>query len=139
MRTRRLLTTLACSVVLAGAGAETAFADSTPTTQPTTTSPTTAPPPPPSAPTSSSTAPSAVPSPVASRPTTPSAPGAMPPPPSLAGGRQIPAVPSGAPNTGVPTVRSDHQNETAVVGGSLVLLVGGTGTLVLRRRRKAQG
>jgi hypothetical protein len=48
---------------------------------------------------------------------------------------QITAVPSGAPNTGVPSGGSDGHGEAAAVGASLVALVGGSGTLALRRRK----
>jgi hypothetical protein len=126
-----LLTTLACAAVLVGAGAETAFADSGAVGQPVASPPTTSP----------TSRPSPIPSVEASptaRPTAGSGP-AAPPAPTMGDGRQISVVPSGAPNTGVPPVASDGHGQAAAVGASLVALLGGSGTLVLRRRLKGRG
>ena len=136
MRTRSLLTTRACAAVMTGVGAGTAFADTT--SAPTSTAPTTeAPSAVPSTPTTTAPGdPTAVPSPSA-RPT--SAPGVMPPPvPTTDSRNQVRGVPSGAPNTGVPSVKSSGHGEAEALGASLVLL-GGSGTLVLRRRLKGRG
>lgn len=140
MRTRSLFTTLACTAVLAGVGAGTAFAaddsaPSQPSVTPTTTAPRAVPTPVPTS-VAASTPASPVPSATEARSGTPTA---LAPPPSLPGSRQIGAVPSGAPNTGVPTTASDGHGEAVAVGASLAVLLGGSGTLVMRRRLKGRG
>jgi hypothetical protein len=125
MRTRSLFTALACTAVLAGASAESAFADSTAT-------PTAAPS---SAPTTDSRPATAAPSAVAT-PTT--AGGAQTPaPPRLTPPKQqITAVPWGAPNTGVPSGTSDGNGEAEAAAAALVALLGGAGVVA---RRKLKG
>lgn len=128
MRTRSLFTVLAFATVLAGAGAETAFADGG-SGQPSTSAsapPTTAPRTPSSAPTTNP--------PTEDRT---AAPSAAPSTTSPQGG-QIRAVPSGAPNTGVPASSNGH-GEAAAIGASLAVLLAGSGTVVVRRRLKGRG
>ena len=146
MRTRSLLTVLACTAVLTGAAAESAFADSTsgqPTAAPTTDAAAATPTAVPSVPSTPPGPPTAVttrPSPVPSSSTRPSTLGTPPPPmPSVPGDSQITAVPSGAPNTGVAAAASDGHGEAAVAGASLAVLLGGSGTLALRRKLKGRG
>ena len=132
MRKRSLLTVLAFATVFAGAGAETAFADGG-SGQPTASAsapPTTAP-----------SGPSAAPSvgvtstaPAGDRTATPTAA-----PSTSPQGGQIRAVPSGAPNTGVPASSSNGYGEAAAIGASLAVLVGGSGTVLFRRRLKGRG
>ncbi|MEY9862894.1 hypothetical protein ABH935_008542 [Catenulispora sp. GAS73] len=132
MRTRSLFTVLAFATVLAGAGAESAFADGG-SGQPSASAST----PPTTAPSTRAAAPTAVPSypPTTDRSAEPSA---APSTTSPQGG-QIRAVPSGAPNTGVPTASSNGHGAEAAIGGSLAVLLGGTGTVVARRRLKGRG
>ena len=131
MRTRSLFTVLAFATVLAGAGAESAFADGG-SGQPSASAST----PPTTAPSGPSSAPTAVPSapPTVDRSAAPSAA-----PTTSPQGGQIRAVPSGAPNTGVPTTSSNGHREAAAVGGSLAVLLAGSGTVVARRRLKGRG
>jgi hypothetical protein len=139
MRTRSLLTTVASTMLLAGAGAGTAFADGTssqPSAAPTT----------PSA--SASSAPASAPSAAPTTAARPAPPAAVPsasaapstaPASSRGGADQVGAVPSGAPNTGVPTNTSSGYGAVEAAGAGLVLLLGGSGGVMLRRRTKGQG
>jgi hypothetical protein len=136
MRTRSMFTVLAFATVLAGTGVETAFADggsgqatpvpSAPSTQT-------------AVPSRDASASTAVPSAVATTPPATDRSAVPSAAPSTdARGNQITAVPSGAPNTGVPAPSNSH-GETAVIGASLAALVGGSGTMVLRRKLKGRG
>lgn len=126
MRTRSLFTVLACTAVLAGASAETAaFADSSPT--PSTPSTPSHPP------ATETAAPGALPTPVPSHVSN-----VATPVPSTSG-HQITAVPSGAPNTGVPSPKSDGHGEAEALGASLLVLLGGSGSVVARRKLKGRG
>ncbi|MEY9932679.1 hypothetical protein ABH926_007330 [Catenulispora sp. GP43] len=135
MRTR-LFTTVACTMVLAGTGAGTAFASDT-SSQPTTAPSTAASPsqvPIPAASSAPSAAPTTMPS---ARPSAGAVP-TTPPAPSR-GGNQVGAVPSGAPNTGVPSDTSHGPGQAEAAGAGLALLLGGAGGVMLRRRNKARG
>jgi hypothetical protein len=124
MRTRSLLTTLAGTFLLAGAGAGTAFASDAAPSQPSAV---------PSTP-----AASAVPSaaPTTSVPAV-RVPGALPST-SMSSG-QIRVVPSGAPNTGVPATASNGHGEAEAAGAALLVLLGGSGTVLYRRKRTGRG
>ncbi|MEY9889890.1 hypothetical protein ABIA31_003547 [Catenulispora sp. MAP5-51] len=134
MRTRSLLTTVASTMLLAGAGAGTAFADGTssqPSAAPTTPSA--------SASSAPASAPSAAPTTAARPVPSASAAPSTAPASSRGGSDQVGAVPSGAPNTGVPTNTSNGYGAVEAVGAGLVLLLGGSGGVMLRRRTKGQG
>lgn len=138
MRTRSLFTVLAFATVLAGAGAETAFADGgsgQPTAAPSTPSTSTATP----VPSRDASGPSAAPSSAtATAPATDRSAVPSPAPTTDARGNQITAVPSGAPNTGVPAPSNNH-GETAAIGASLAALAGGSGAVAFRRKLKGRG
>ncbi|MEY9968047.1 hypothetical protein ABIA33_006127 [Streptacidiphilus sp. MAP12-16] len=117
---------LACTVVLLGAAP--AMADTSPA--PTKSAkPTSTPAAPTPAPTTSAS-PTAAPAPT-------TAPSAAPSP--SAG--QVGVVPKGAPDTGVPPVAAGDGNGGMLTGAALAgtLVVGGVGTVMLRRRAKARG
>jgi len=133
MRTRSLFTVLAFATVLAGAGAESAFADGG-SGQPSASASA----PPTTAPSGPSAAPSAGATSTAPTTDRSAEPSAAPSTTSPQGG-QIRAVPSGAPNTGVPAASSNGHGEAAAIGGSLAVLLASSGTVVARRRLKGRG